>query len=45
MSDPEDRADPVLAEDVSAIADQLEALGADAAAATLYEAASRLEGL
>lgn len=43
--DPKDRSDPVLAEDVSAVADQLEALGADDAAATLYEAASRLERL
>ena len=40
---PKNRSDAVLGEDVAAVASLLEELGADDPAATLYEAANRLE--
>lgn len=43
VMDPTARSTPVLAEDVDAVADTLETLGADQAVATLREAAHRLD--
>lgn len=40
---PAERSTPVLAEDVAAIGDRLDALGAEDAARTLWEAAHRLD--